>query len=160
MRAQKTPFDIRYRVVPCTAAEVLTFHSQRKELIPAVPGSVIALVFGIGSREPGPVFVIGAAGLIQPKYNNTAKLGALSMNGAGFLDVTTAAGSYVAHPGTTLTGSEVNAADAVGKSIVSGTSGNVDYTGVGGPITLVLAYRIIPVNGFKIAALTDTGRPR
>lgn len=161
MRAQKTPFDIRYRVIPCSAAQVLTFHSQRMEFIPAVPGCVIALVFGLGFKDAGPVFVLGAAGFIQARYNNTAKLPALSLPVAGFLDITTSSGIYSAHPATnTAFGNEANAADAAGKSIVSGTNGNADYTGIGGPITLVLAYRIIPVNGFKIAQLTDTGRPR
>ena len=161
MRAQKTPFDIRYRVVPCTAAQVLTFHSQRMEFIPAVPGCVIALVFGFGFRDAGPVFGISGSTLINAKYNNTAKTPALTLPVAGFLDVATASSVYAAHPATSIVmGNEVNLADAAGKSIVSGTNGNVDNTGVGSPIVLVLAYRIIPVNGLKIAALTDTGRPR
>ena len=161
MRAQKTPFDIRYRVVPCTAAEVLTFHSQRKELIPAIPGCVIGPVFVIGFKDVGPAFVLGGGAQIQVKYNNTAKTPVVTVPAIGFLDIATATSVYAATLGVAIaSGNEANAADVAGKSLVSGTNGNVDYTSGGSPIVLVLAYRIIPITGFRFAALTDTGRPR
>ena len=102
MRSQAA-FDLRYKVVSYTAAEVLTFHSARKVLVQSIPGGQAA---------------------------------------------------------TYLTGSEADPAAPAGKSLVTGTAGNVDYTSGGSPIVLVLAYRIIPVAGFRIAQLTDTSRPR
>ena len=155
---RRTPFDLHYRVVPCTVAEVLTFHSVRKELVPAVPGQLIHPYAIFGFKDAGPAFTLGAAGNFQAKWNNTAKTPVTTVTTAGFLDVATATSTVSGFGGSsTVSGNESNAADTAGKSIVSGTNGNVDYAGVGSPIVLVILYRLIPVTGFRVAALTDTG---
>ena len=151
------PFDLYRKVIPCTAAEVLAFHSVRKELIPAVPGHLIQVVLGFGFKDAGPAFDIGADGpgnFIQARYNNTAKTAVLSSPIAGFLDATVAA-STASAPGIFSAGSESDAASPVGKSIVSGTNHNVDYAGGGSPITLVFLYRLIPTTTDGVAAVTD-----
>lgn len=150
------PFDLYRKVIPCTAAEVLTFHSVRKELVPAVPGHAIQVVLGFGFKNGGPAFgLVDPGNFIQARYNNTAKTAALSLLVAGFLDATAPASTAGSPGGFAIAGNEANADDAVGKSIVSGTNHNVDYVGSGSPITLVILYRLIPVTADGIAAVAD-----
>lgn len=142
---QRSPFDLRYKVIPCSVADVLTFHSNRKEFIGAVPGYIIVPHLTFFLKPAGPAFTVGAAGTVQLRYNNTAKTVIVGPGlVVGALDQTTDTGGYAGAAGSALMGSEANAADAAGKSVVSGTSGNADYTGPGSPITIVILYRLIP----------------
>jgi len=150
------PFDLYRKVVPCTAAEVLAFHSARKEFIPGVPGHVIEVTEAFAFKPAGPAFVVTLGNFIQGRYNNTAKLSVVSLGVTGFLDVTVPSSGFTRPGGITLvTGDEANVADAAGKSIVSGTNNNADYTGEGSPITLVFLYRLIPTTADGVAAVTD-----
>ena len=152
------PFDLYRKVIPCTVAEVLTFHSQRKEFIPAVPGHLIQVVLGFGFKDVGPAFDLGPTGIgnfIQARYNNTAKTSALSLPIASFLDAVIAASTFSAPGGTSLAGSESDVVSPVGKSLVSGANANADYAGGGSPITLVILYRLIPTTASGVAAVTD-----
>lgn len=134
------------RVIPCTAAEVLALHSVRKELIPPVPGRVILIVSGFIYKAAGPAFTIGAASFINGRYSNTGFQSAVNFPVVGILDATADSSGFTT-PGTgpAACGNEANAADIAGKGIVSGTSGNVDYTGTGSPIVLVLMYYTLPL---------------
>jgi len=145
-------FDPLYKVVSCTPAEVRTFHSQRKVLIPAVPGCLIYVTAIMGVKEAGPAFVLNFNNF-EARYNNTAKSVAAAV-GNGFLDATAAACFY--SPNTTATvigGNEANAANPAGKAILSGISDNQDITGEGSPLVFIFLYQLIPANFRNVAAI-------
>jgi hypothetical protein len=150
----KTYLDAQYKVVPCSVTDVLTFHSARKTLIPGVPGRLIFPFIAIGFRDAGPAFTIGGAAFMQFRWANTAFTAAINLLSVGFLDQTVPSTAFNAPTLSFAFGVDSDPASAVGKSLVSGTAGNSDYTGVGSPITLVFFYRLLPGRLDLISQLT------
>jgi len=153
---RRSPFDLRYKVLTFTPAEVRAFHSAPKTFLSGVPGSVVVPRYLLLQLDAGPIYNLGGQQLLL-SYTNLSGTGALQTGPPLALGVSAAnAAVYEGFITLTSCGVDSDPSAIAGKSVVTNWSSGTDVTGgEGRNVTFVLAYYVFPVTRARFATLTD-----